>query len=255
MDTDPLNASPHSLAEPTPLARAGGIPAQPADGRDPMESPFRIEVLDPERLPYLVVTHRKYFAEGFFARLGAGFLTAYSRAYITSPHARAYVAYVNDQPVGFLAGITDPHLHSRHVLRVHGHRLLMRGVLRLITHPGLALHFLRTRLVRYCRKAIAGRSSRRPPGPLGLPAVLSHVAVAEPARSLGIGAALISHFAKDSAEAGCARITLVTPVGIGGAASYYERRGWIHRGQTRTPDGRLLATYDWPLNGAGTQDR
>ncbi|MEU0042768.1 GNAT family N-acetyltransferase [Streptomyces werraensis] len=206
--------------------------------------------MDPEQLPFVVTEHRRLFPDGFFARLGPAFLTAYTRTYVTSPHARAYIAEAGQQPVGFLVGVIDPAEHRRHVLQNHRRRLLLRAVGGLALRPLLALHFLRTRLGRYGRKLLPRRRTAAPqaPGPSGVTAVLAHVAVIERARSRGIGGALINRFVEDAAASGCARVSLVTVAGPGGAGPYYEARGWVPTGQTRTPDGLRLAAYDFPLN-------
>ncbi len=204
----------------------------------------------PEELPFVVGEHRRFFPDGFFARLGPSFLTAYSRTYVSSPHAGAYIAEGGDgQPVGFLVGVIEPVAHRRHVLQVHRRELLLRAAGALALRPWLALHFLRTRLARYCRSLLRGRPAQQVAGPPhGITAVLAHVAVAEHARSRGVGEALIGRFVEDATDAGCARASLVTVLGDGGAGMYYERRGWVPKGETRTPDGRRLAAYELPLN-------
>ncbi|WP_328971443.1 GNAT family N-acetyltransferase [Streptomyces sp. NBC_00239] len=205
--------------------------------------------MTPEELPFVVAEHRKHFPDGFFARLGPAFLTAYSRTYISSPHAGAYIAESDGEPVGFLVGVIEPVAHRRHVLQVHRRKLLLRAAGALALRPPLALHFLRTRLPRYCRGLLRGRPAPQVArGPRGTTAVLAHVAVVEHARSRGIGEVLISRFVEDANNAGCARVSLVTVLGDGGAGMYYERRGWVPQGETSSPDGRRLATYDLLLN-------
>lgn len=251
MDADPRVAAqpgPAPLPSDPYLARIS-FPATGEGARTP-DRGVRIRPMDPEQLPFVVAEHRRLFPDGFFARLGPAFLSAYTRTYLTSPHARAYIAEADQQPVGFLVGVIDPAEHRRHVLQVHGRKLLLRAVGGLALRPLLALGFLRTRLGRYCRNLMPGRRSaaQQTAGPSGVTAVLAHVAVIERARARGIGNALIKRFLGDAAACGCARAGLVTVAGPGGAGPYYEARGWVPRGQTRTPDGLRLATYDFPLN-------
>ena len=207
-------------------------------------------------LPFVVAEHLKHFPDSFFARLGPTFLTAYNGTYLTGPDARAYIAETDGQPVGFLIGGTDPAAHRRHVLRDYGRGLLFRALGSLCLRPRLALHFLRTRLVRYGRKLIPNRAARQAPaaGHSGVTAVLDYVVVAEHARRRGIGARLIARFVKDATDAGCARVTLVTAA-EGGAGPYYDRLGWRRQGEIRTPEGRRLLTYDLPLNEGTTPGR
>ena len=205
--------------------------------------------MDPDDLPFVVAEHLRHFPDGFFARLGPTFLAAYNRTYLTGPDARAYIAEVDGQPVGFLIGGIDPVAHRGRVLRESGRGLLLRALGSLCLRPFLALHFIRTRLVRYGRKLIPNRTASQAPavGPVGITAVLDYVVVAEHARCRGIGARLVACFVKDATDAGCARVTLVTAA-EGGAGPYYERHGWQRQGEIRTPEGRRLLTYVFPLH-------
>ncbi|MEU5575894.1 GNAT family N-acetyltransferase [Streptomyces coeruleorubidus] len=208
--------------------------------------------MGPEDLPFVVDEHRDHFPDGFFARLGPGYLTAYTRTYLTSPHARAYIAEADGAPVGFLVGVIDPVAHRRHVVRAHGRGLALRACMSLSVRPGLSLHFIRTRLGRYARKLLPGRRETAPQAAesrprAGVTAVLAHVVVIGRVRSYGLGSALVRRFTEDAASAGCARVSLVTAAGPDGAGRYYERLGWWCAGQTRTPEGRTLLTYEYDL--------
>ncbi|MFE9503386.1 GNAT family N-acetyltransferase [Streptomyces anthocyanicus] len=209
--------------------------------------------MGPEDLPFVVAEHRAHFPEGFFARLGPRYLAAYTGTYLTSPHALAYIAEADGLPVGFLVGVTDPPAHREHVMHTHGRALALRAGAALSVRPGLALHFLRTRLSRYARALRPGRKgpeaeqSGLSSPPDGTTAVLVHVVIVEQVRSLGLGSALITRFVQEAAAAGCARASLVTAAGAEGAGRYYEQLGWHCAGETRTPEGRLLMTYALPL--------
>ncbi|MEV7288354.1 GNAT family N-acetyltransferase [Streptomyces sp. NPDC093252] len=206
-----------------------------------------------EDLDYVVAEHLAHFPEGFFARLGRRYFTAYTRTYLTSAHARAYIAECDGVPVGFLVGVTDPAAHRAHLMAEHGRGLALRACAALCVRPGLALHFIRTRLGRYARKLLPGV---RPPQPApaatgtpaeGVSAVLAHVVVSTRLRSYGLGSALVRRFLDDATAAGCARVCLVTAAGPGGAGPYYERLGWLRTDEHHTPDGRLLLSYEFPL--------
>ncbi|MFE7572090.1 GNAT family N-acetyltransferase [Streptomyces sp. NPDC057539] len=211
--------------------------------------------MDPQHLPYVVREHLRLFPDGFFARIGPSFLSTYTGTYLTSPHALAFIAVADGRPVGFLVGVTDPVLHRRHVLRRHGGKLLIRALGGLVVRPGLLVNFLRTRFPRYYRKLMRRQqplqSAQATPATLAAPqtaggpvAVLAHVAVDETTRSLGIGADLVERFVAAATIAGCARVSLVTAEGPGGAGPFYERRGWRLAGDTTTPEGRRLLTYE-----------
>ncbi|MFJ6659879.1 GNAT family N-acetyltransferase [Streptomyces sp. NPDC091377] len=223
--------------------------------------------MDTQHLPYVVGEHLRYFPGGFFARLGRGFLTAYTRTHLTSPHATGFIAELDGKPVGYLVGVIDPVLHRRHLLRSHGLGLALRGLAALAVRPTVAARFVRTRLGRYIRKLLPGPGvvpDQAPGGDAGPDtglgsalvrtrpvrgAVLSYVAVAEQARSLGIGGVLIERFTHFAVLAGCDRISLVTAAGAAGAGPYYEQRGWHSDGDTHTPDGTRFLLYSKNLPG------
>jgi GNAT superfamily N-acetyltransferase len=204
--------------------------------------------MDTSHLPYVVSEHRRLFPDGFFTRLGPGFLAAHTRTYLTSPHATGFVAEVDGGPVGYVVGIVDPVLHRRHLLRAHGAGLAVRAAGALTVRPALTAHFLRTRLPRYARKLVPRRRTTeyavpKSLSPLGREAVLAHVAVREEYRSFAIGRRLVERFTDFAVLAGCTRVSLVTAAGPGGAGPYYEQRGWQLRGESHTPEGKHLLVY------------
>ncbi|MFD8472351.1 GNAT family N-acetyltransferase [Streptomyces globisporus] len=209
--------------------------------------------MEADDLPYVVEEHLAHFPDGFFARLGAGFLTRYTTTYLDSPHARAYVMERDGERAGFLVGVTDPVSHRRRLVDAHGRALALRASAALMVRPGLAVHFTRTRAARYSRKLLPQRGRTpavevAPAGPRERIAVLAHVVVSVPFRSLGLGAALTDRFVHDAAADGCERVTLVTEAGGKGAGRFYERLGWQFGGDTATPEGRSLSTYSYPLS-------
>jgi len=214
-----------------PIGRAGGV---------------RLRTMVSTDLPFVVREHGEHFPEGFFARLGEGFLTAYYAAFLSSAHATNYIAELNGEQVGFLVGVTDPGAHRGHVLRRHGRALALKALRSLLLHPRLARLFLRTRVRLYARKLLRHRklSTMAGAGPgSASTAVVVHVAVDSAHQSRGIGSALIEKFDQVAAGVGCTRLVLVTASGADGAGPYYERHGWEARGDHRTHDGLRLTTY------------
>ncbi|MEV7284805.1 GNAT family N-acetyltransferase [Streptomyces sp. NPDC093252] len=259
--------APSEPDHPTAELRVTALRDGPSPGAgEPGGGLVTVRFMDTQHLAYVVGEHLRHFPGGFFARLGRGFLTAYTRTHLTSPHATGFVAELDGEPVGYLVGVIDPALHRRHLLRDHGLGLALRGLAALALRPAVAARFLRTRLPRYLRTLLPGRLRAllpAPPAPEPVPeqdpgaartrparsGVLSHVAVSERARSLGIGSVLIERFTDFAVLAGCDRISLVTAAGPGGAGPYYERRGWHPDGETRTPDGVRFLLYAKTLPG------
>ncbi|SFD53899.1 Acetyltransferase (GNAT) family protein [Streptomyces aidingensis] len=207
-------------------------------------------------MPYVVTEHLAHFGEGFFARLGPRFLAAYTVRHLDSPYARCLVAERDGERAGFLIGLTDPAGHRRHLVQRHGRALALRGTAALLVRPALAVHFTRTRAVRYAgefltrHRPAAGESrAAARPQPGRRVAVLAYLVVSGTARSQGLGTALVERFLREAAEAGCDRADLVTAAGAGGAGRFYRRLGWRFTGNVGTTDGRNLSMYSHPLSG------
>lgn len=221
---------------------------------DPPRRPFPSESggvtvrrMRPADLPRVVREHRANFPDGFFARLGPAFLTAYYRAYAFGDAALSYVAEADGRVVGYLVGVVDPARHRRDLLGRHRRSLMLRGILGMAIRPGLATHFLSTRATRYGRRLLGRRFDRSSAtsAPPGRVAILSHVAVATDHQSRGLGSALVERFLDDARAAGCEAVTLVTLSGTEGAGSFYRHRGWQDCGEHADVDGRRLTTYEW----------
>lgn len=206
-----------------------------------------VQQLGQQHLTVVTRIHRQALPDGFFARLGSRFLAAYLATYQASPHAVALVALDGDRVCGFLVGSTGAAAHARWVLRQHGARLALVGLLALAVRPGLLFYFVRTRLGRYVR----GVSRRLRPGGgttaaagarQGDPAVLAHVAVTPEARGLGIGNLLLQRFIDEASRADAPAVELVTRTG-GGAESFYRRAGFDEVGRRVGADGVPWTSY------------
>lgn len=206
-------------------------------------------------LPYVVRTHLERFPQGFFARLGPGFLARYYRTFLDGPTAVAVVAEVEGEAVGYLTGVLRPPEHRQLLLRYHGPGLTIAACAAMLRRPRVALGFVFTRLPHYARRIGRDLCQSRTPRPatrpeadrrVGPTAVLTHVVVAEPRRRRGLGRRLVDHFLEEADAAGCASAALVTPAEMG-AAAFYERIGWIRAGEIDTREGLRLCRYTTAL--------
>lgn len=215
----------------------------------------------PADLARTATIHRAQLPHGLFPELGERFLRAYHRSYLDSPHAVARVATADDEVVGFIVGTVDEHTHRDWVLRNHGIRLALWGLLGLVTHPRTLWWFLRTRVGRYLRAVLrAARGSRGAStsaagddttavpdagsGATPTIGVLTHVAVDPAARGLGLGARLTREFTAAAHERGSTEVRLVTRAD-GGAGGFYEALGW-QRSDERGRDGAAMLEYRMP---------
>ena len=202
-----------------------------------------VRQLERRDLRFAADLHAAALPDGFFPRLGTGFLRTYYESFASSPTGVALVAEVDGSPVGALVGTTDDAAHYRFVTRTSGWRLGFRALAALLARPRLLLWFTRHRAARYCRGAVRLVRSRRHPG--GSPPAreheiigkLTHVAVLAERRSSGAGAALVERFTELATAAACDRLVVVTRAGPASKAAFYQRCGWERAGTATDLDG------------------
>lgn len=237
-------ALPHRL-DAAAAARAAG------PRRDGRAAP-RLEVrpLRPGDHRWVAGLHVAELPHGLFPRLGPGFVRRWHRAHVASPHGVGFVALEDGRPVGFALGSLDRRAHVAWLLAHRRVALGLPGALALLVRPRLLVEFLRTRAGRYARRLLprAGRATapqaRTPGGAAAGPvAVLEAVVVVPGARTRGIGTRLVDAFLAEAVAHGAARAELVTKAGDGGAAGFYERRGWQRVGDHTDRDGDVVHTF------------
>lgn len=200
------------------------------------ETSLSVRDADARDLGWAASLHLQQLPHGFFARLGARYLRAYHRSFVDSPHAVSLVAVRGGHRVGFIVGPTDAAAHHRFVIRNHGWRLALAGVVALVVRPAVAVEFVRTRLGRYLRSlmrastATSTTHSAPAEAPAGTVAVLTHVAVDPAEQRGGAGSVLVEAYVRRVRAVGPRRIELVTLAGPNGAAEFYERLGWERSG-------------------------
>lgn len=212
------------------------------DRSSTVESPCTVRPLVAGDLAFAARLHAEALPHGFFANLGAGYLRAYYRTFVSSPHALALVAERNGDPVGVVVGSVDAQAHHRFVIRRHGPRLAARGAVGLLTHPLVALEFMRTRFRRYSRsvkRAVQSNESPVQPQRVG---VLAHIAVVSHGRKTGVGRALTAAFVEQASAAGAQQLELVTLADEHGASRFYTDLGWRASGES-TREGRRFARF------------
>lgn len=204
----------------------------------------RVRPLAPADLGWTGALHAAELPHGFFVRLGAPFLRTYHRTFLESPFGIALVVEDEHGPAGFLVGAVDARPHRAWVLRRRRLRLAALTLAGLGRHPRAALDFVRTRVRRYARAALAYRGEvryrdLRSSQPT---AVLKHVAVDRSRRRTGAGRALADAFAAEAAGRGAVRARLTTLAG-GDAEPFWRALGWRSTGADRDEDGHLHRVY------------
>jgi len=204
-------------------------------------------------LEVIVRWHLAEFPQGFFARLGPGFLRAYYRSFMAAPAAVLWVAADDDTLVGCVAATTDAAAHRRHVLAVHRRRLAVAAGAALLRRPRLAGHFIRSRASRYVRRVLPRILPAARPCPAAPDAGLTvgtaqQVVVAAEARRRGVGRLLLQRVAAHARACGADRLMLVSDRAER-SHRFYGRLGWTHDGQKVTHDGRALARWSLDLRG------
>lgn len=204
----------------------------------------QVRAARPSDVRFTAALHAASLPHGFFAQLGSGFLRAYHRTFIDSPHAVGYVATVSGMPVGMLVGILRPAAHAQWVLRHRGVRLAARGGAGLALRPLIGLRFVQRRARRY----VSGwkRNRRRggvQPAAERASAILSHVAVHPGARRTGSGRLLVAAFIEACRAHDVPRATLLTLDSPEGAGAFYAELGWRPADVRITPDGHRMREW------------
>ncbi|QTG82485.1 GNAT family N-acetyltransferase [Arthrobacter crystallopoietes] len=236
----------------------------------------------PTDLTTMAAWQCRYVPDGLFPQMGERFVRRWHASFLDSPFGVALVAERVDaqgtQAVGFLVGSTDQFRHIDDVVRRHRVRLALAGLLALAQRPRLGAHFVRTRGRAYLKRILTPKLHRTPgAGPAagaaagaeshaasratagttanatsgGQIAVVTAIAVDPAARGTGAGQELISRFLEDARTAGAARAELVTLLGEGNAAPFYERLNWSAVDEHPTRDGMRARTYRYELGDNG----
>jgi GNAT superfamily N-acetyltransferase len=197
-----------------------------------------------EDLPEVATLHRQHFPDGYYARLGEGFLVAHYRGYLDSPHAVAYVVTRDGQVQAYLVGTVDEVAHRRHAARSGRLARAVAGITALGARPHLWGDFLAVRSHWYARRALAGLRPTSPADPNRRPfGELDYVITRPAARNQGIGAHLVGSYLQAVRTAGGSHAVLVTLVGNNMARRFYQKRGWVPDGVRVSRDGAALAAY------------
>jgi ribosomal protein S18 acetylase RimI-like enzyme len=192
--------------------------------------------------------HRQHFPDGYYARLGEGFLVAHYRGYLDSPHAVAYVVASGGQVQAYLVGTVDEVAHRLHQAQSRRLARAAAGITALGARPNLWGDFLAVRSHWYARRALSGLRRTSPADPNQRPfGELAYVITRSTARNQGIGAHLVGSYLTAARTAGGSHAFLVTLVDNGVARHFYQKRGWVPDGMRRSRDGAVLAAYRYDL--------
>jgi GNAT superfamily N-acetyltransferase len=239
----------------------------------------------PTDLTTMAAWQCRYVPDGLFPQMGERFVRRWHASFLESPFGIALVAERVDaqgkQAIGFLVGSTDQFRHIDDVVRRNRVRLALAGLLALAQRPRLGAHFVRTRGRAYLKRILTPKSRRTPaageaagtessaarpsssaasraPGGTaanatsgGQIAVVTAIAVDSAARGTGAGQELLNRFLEEARAAGAARAELVTLLGEGNAAPFYERLNWSAVDEHPTRDGMRARTYRYELGDNG----
>jgi ribosomal protein S18 acetylase RimI-like enzyme len=202
-------------------------------------------------VPAVVGWHLQAFPEGFYARLGSGFMRRWMGAHLLRPAAVSLVAHdADDRLVGYLLGTTDDAVYSTGSLALSA-GLAGRGAVALLARPRLWSNFVRVRARSYAARAVRSLKTRRVSGSESRVGELIYICVETRYRQRGGGAALLDAFVGEARRSGTQRLHLVTEEDNGTARRFYDRRGWCTAVGSRTAlDGRPLVRMERDLNGS-----
>lgn len=215
---------------------------------------YRVRIMESRDLARIVEVHCQQFPDGFYTRLGPGFMTAYFSAYVRSPGAVGLVAEQHDGSdiVGYLIGTVDDAAHERHMHGRAAPALTASGALALVRRPGLWKEFLRHRSVWYLRRHAAALVRTRRPAPAEREGELLYICTTSGNRRRGIGAALLRGFVEAAQRAHTTGLHLVAEKNNTPAHDFYAHRGWQVVSESMTRDRRPLVRMRLSLGGTAS---
>ncbi|WP_432563536.1 GNAT family N-acetyltransferase [Kineococcus sp. SYSU DK003] len=186
--------------------------------------------------------HARCLRQGLFPRLGPEFLARWHATFTDTDSAWAAVC-VDDRGdqrstvVGYVLVSVDPPRHRRHAMVVHRGPLVRAASRGMARRPHVAFFFVRTRLVRYGRRALRTWIGKRTPAPRarsGAPAVLQALVTDERHRHEGVATELLGRALQEISRRGVREVVLLTQEQE--AVALYERFGFETTG-VRVRDG------------------
>jgi len=188
----------------------------------------------PADVPAMVEIHLRAFPEFFLSQLGRPFLHRLYAGFVGQPSGCAFIAQQGSVVVGYIAGTSSPERYFRE-------RLLREGLAFACSATPALLHApLRT--FERLRSALRYRGERPPDLPGGW--LVSSVAVDPPARTAGIGSALVRAFCARAAAARARWVYLLTDEsGNEQVQAFYERAGFHLHSHILRGGGRVMRVY------------
>ena len=193
-----------------------------------------------DQLSLIAHTHSKAFPAFFLTQLGEPFLRILYTGYVEDPNSGLIIAERDGSLVGFLAYSCDYAAFFRMLIRRHLLQFGWYSLLAVIRHPSFA-----GRLLRAFRKSDEVKRTERY-------VELSSICSVPEAGRTGVGSALIQRLKDMTDFTKYAYISLETDAENNEAANrFYQKNGFTMVRQYKTPEGRLMNEYRYPMEGQG----
>ena len=224
----------------------------------PMVEVVSVRDLEAAEVSAAVDLHEQVLSEEFISQAGTAFLRAYYRAWLRAEGGLALAAVDPEgRLTGVLLGGLDPALHYRTMLRRDGWRLAGLMLVQAGRRPSFGRALVVTRGMRYSRglgRMAWGRIRHRVPelggGAADRPAIgattgeVTHILVDPTRQGEGIGRSLVFAAVEAGRQSGLTRLSLVTTPELA-ASGFYERLGWVSRGDMSSRSGEQFRRYDF----------
>lgn len=185
----------------------------------------------------VVNTHQASFPGFFLSFLGARFLSLYYKGVLDAPEGISLVCTgTGGEPVGFVAGTTDPRGFYTRLLKRDWLRFSLASVGAILRKPTIVPRIARA-------VAHPGRN------PVGKDvAGLYSIGVLPEAQGTGVGKVLVKAFLAEARGRGCRKVFLTTDRdGNDAANAFYRKMGFRVERQFVTPEGRAMNEYRFDL--------
>lgn len=189
---------------------------------------------EPSVVNAIVTIHLETFTGFFLTFMGKGFLRQMYSAYTTHDKSGLLVAFVEDQPVGFLAFSGDMSGLYKHMIKTRLIPFAWFSLGALLRKPKVFVRLLRA----FLKPAETKRNEEY--------IELSSIGVKPDVKAKGIGTELINELKKNFDSEKYAYIALETDATNNDAVNrFYESNGFKLVREYETPEGRKMNEYRW----------
>lgn len=192
--------------------------------------PIDIQPIADEHVHGVARLHVRYLSTPFSGRNGERLLRLYYAALVRQQGGCGFVALNDGQVVGYVCGVWDPKGVRKALLKASWLELLWFGAMQALKSPGIV-------------KGIFERFNFSPNEPQNQGYELRPIVVSQGYQGVGVAGLLLDTLLVDARERGYASIHLFVEEDNLAAIRFYEKSGFVHRGE-RNHSGGIMRLFE-----------